>query len=68
MPIDPSDTDARPADRRGFLQAGAVGAPPAIMNAVLDALSARGVTAIDMPATPDRVFAAIRAAQAKAAA
>ena len=26
MPIDPSDTDARPADRRGFLQAGAVGA------------------------------------------
>lgn len=35
-------------------------APRAVMNAVLDALSERGVTAIDMPATPQSVWRAIR--------
>jgi len=49
-----------PLGLKGSGEAGAVGAPPAIMNAVLDALSARGVTAIDMPATPQSVWRAIR--------
>jgi NAD(P)-dependent dehydrogenase (short-subunit alcohol dehydrogenase family) len=37
---------------------GTIGAPPAVMNAVLDAL-APGITNLDMPATPERVFRAI---------
>jgi carbon-monoxide dehydrogenase large subunit len=45
---------------KGAGEAGAVGAPPAVMNAILDALAARGVTALDMPATPERVWRAIR--------
>ena len=47
-----------------------IGAPPAVINAVIDALRPLGVTHIDMPATPDRVWQAIetaKAAQATAA-
>jgi carbon-monoxide dehydrogenase large subunit len=51
-----------PLGLKGSGEAGAVGAPPAVMNAILDALSARGVTAIDMPATPQAVWRAIREA------
>ena len=51
-----------PLGLKGSGEAGAVGAPPAIMNAILDALSERGVTAIDMPATPQSVWRAIREA------
>ena len=49
-----------PLGLKGSGEAGAVGAPPAVMNAVLDALSERGVTAVDMPATPQAVWRAIR--------
>jgi carbon-monoxide dehydrogenase large subunit len=49
-----------PLGLKGAGEAGAVGAPPAVMNAVLDALSQRGVKAIDMPATPQSVWRAIR--------
>ncbi len=45
---------------KGAGEAGAIGAPPAIMNAILDALSERGVTMLDMPATPERIWRAIR--------
>lgn len=49
---------------KGAGEAGTVGAAPAVMNAVVDALRrAYGVARLDMPATPDRVFAAIRAAR-----
>jgi carbon-monoxide dehydrogenase large subunit len=41
---------------------GAIGVPPAVINAVLDALAPLGVTHIDMPATPEKVWRAIRAA------
>ncbi|MCC6608080.1 MAG: xanthine dehydrogenase family protein molybdopterin-binding subunit [Burkholderiales bacterium] len=44
-------------------EAGSVGAPPTVINAVLDALRPLGVAHIDMPATPLRVWEAIRAAQ-----
>jgi len=40
-----------------------VGALTVIMNAVVDALSPLGVTHIDMPATPEKVWPAIRATQ-----
>ena len=45
---------------KGSGEAGCVGAPPAIVNAVLDALAARGVRDLDMPLTPERVWRAIR--------
>ncbi|HEX2554949.1 MAG TPA: xanthine dehydrogenase family protein molybdopterin-binding subunit [Microvirga sp.] len=52
---------------KGAGEAGAIGAPPAVMNAVADALfRAFGIRRIDMPATPDRVFAAIRSARSAA--
>ncbi|MEN3974536.1 xanthine dehydrogenase family protein molybdopterin-binding subunit [Emcibacter sp. SYSU 3D8] len=47
---------------KGCGEAGTTGACPAIMNAVLDALSVRGVTGLDMPATPLRVWDALRRA------
>ena len=47
---------------KGCGEAGAIGAPPAIINAVLNALAPLGVTDISMPATPHAVWTAIRAA------
>ena len=44
---------------KGAGEGGACGAPPAIVSAVLDALSDFGITAIDMPLTPARVWRAI---------
>mgnify|MGYP000154918097 CR=1 FL=1 len=41
---------------------GAIGVPPAVINAVIDALSGLGVTDMEMPATPERVYRAIQAA------
>ena len=52
-----------PLGVKGIGEAGCVGAPPAVMNAVLDALRPRGVTHLDMPATPRRVWEALQAAQ-----
>ena len=45
---------------KGCGEAGCAGALPAVMNALVDALSEYGVTHIDMPATPERVWAAIQ--------
>ncbi len=54
-----------PLGAKGTGEAGAIGAPPAIVNAVLDALAPLGITALDMPLTPPRVWSAIvTAAQA----
>jgi len=47
---------------KGAGEAGTVGALPAIVNAVIDALSPLGVASLDMPATPHRIWQAIRAA------
>jgi len=55
-------TNANPLGVKGSGQAGAMAAPQAIICAVLDALAPLGVTHIDMPATPERVWRAIRAA------
>ncbi len=51
---------------KGCGEAGTTGACPAIMNAVIDALSGDGVTELDMPATPLRVWQALRHARAEA--
>jgi carbon-monoxide dehydrogenase large subunit len=50
---------------KGSGQAGAIAAPATIMNAVMNALDPLGVRHLDMPATPARIWAAIRAARAK---
>ncbi|MBW8269166.1 xanthine dehydrogenase family protein molybdopterin-binding subunit [Caldovatus aquaticus] len=56
-------TAANPLGVKGCGQAGAIAAPPTVMAAVLDALAPLGVTRLDMPATPERVWRAIRAAR-----
>ncbi|PWG62610.1 xanthine dehydrogenase family protein molybdopterin-binding subunit [Spiribacter halobius] len=57
-----------PLGVKGCGEAGAIGAPPAVINAVLDALRPLGVEHLDMPATPHRVWQAIQAARGRAAA
>ena len=56
-------TTANPLGVKGVGEAGTVGALPAAMNAVADALASRGIDAPDMPATPLRVWTAIREAR-----
>jgi aerobic carbon-monoxide dehydrogenase large subunit len=48
-----------PLGAKGCGEAGTIGAPPAIMNAVADALAPLGLADIDMPATSERVWRAI---------
>ena len=52
-----------PLGAKGAGEAGAIGAPPAVINAVVHALSPLGVRHIDMPATPHRVWQVIRDAK-----
>jgi carbon-monoxide dehydrogenase large subunit len=52
-----------PLGVKGVGEAGCVGAPPAVMNALLDALFPLKVTHLDMPATPHRVWQAIQKAK-----
>jgi aerobic carbon-monoxide dehydrogenase large subunit len=52
-----------PLGVKGVGEAGCVGAPPAVMNAILDALRPLGVMHLDMPATPRRVWEALQAAK-----
>jgi carbon-monoxide dehydrogenase large subunit len=55
-------TRVNPLGAKGVGEAGTVGALPALMNAVNDALAPLGVRHLDMPVTPERVWQAIRAA------
>jgi carbon-monoxide dehydrogenase large subunit len=57
-----------PLGVKGIGESGTIGAPPAIINAVIDALRPLGVDTIDMPATPLRVWETIQRAKAKGAA
>src|SRR6202011_6294517 len=52
-----------PLGVKGIGEAGCVAAPPVIVSAVCDALSSFGITHIDMPLTPPKVWRAIRDAQ-----
>ncbi|MBT4750848.1 MAG: xanthine dehydrogenase family protein molybdopterin-binding subunit [Rhodospirillaceae bacterium] len=60
----PVPTATNPLGVKGAGEAGTVGALPAVMNAILDALRQAGVTDLDMPATPERVWQAIQEAKA----
>ena len=53
-----------PLGVKGVGEVGSIGVCPAVINAVVDALAEHGVTHIDMPATPERVWRAIQGAQA----
>jgi len=53
-----------PLGVKGIGEAGCVASPPAVINALLDALEPLGVDHIDMPATPGRVWDRLRRAQA----
>jgi len=59
----PIPATTNPLGVKGCGEAGCAGALPAVMNAVVDALSAFGIRHIDMPATPHRVWQAIRNAR-----
>lgn len=63
--VTPSTTNALGV--KGIGEAGTIASPPAVINAVIDALAPLGVTAIDKPATPERVWRAIRDAAAERA-
>jgi carbon-monoxide dehydrogenase large subunit len=52
-----------PLGIKGVGEVGAIGVPPAVINAVIDALTPLGVTDISMPATPEKVWRAIQAAK-----
>ncbi len=62
----PAPTPNNPLGAKGAGEAGTVGALAAVINAVVDALAPLGVRHIDMPCTPDRVWAAMQAARANA--
>ena len=49
-----------PIGAKGIGESATVGSPPAIVNAIVDALSPLGVTHIDMPCTPARVWEAMQ--------
>ena len=53
-----------PLGVKGIGESGTIGAPPTVINAIIDALRPLGVDGIDMPATPARVWEAIEKARA----
>jgi carbon-monoxide dehydrogenase large subunit len=55
---------SNPLGVKGAGEAGAVGSPPAVINAIVDALTPVGVTHVDMPATPEVLWKAIATARA----
>jgi carbon-monoxide dehydrogenase large subunit len=57
-----------PMGVKGCGEAGATGAPPAFVNAVVDALSDLGIVHVDMPVTPLKLWNLIRDAQGARAA
>jgi carbon-monoxide dehydrogenase large subunit len=58
-------TDRNALGLKGAGEAGTIGATPAVVNAVLDALAPLGITHLDMPLTPLKVWEAITAAKAR---
>ena len=60
-------TATNPLGAKGAGEAGCVGALPAVMIAIMNALEPLGVRELDMPATSERVWQAIQAARGAAA-
>jgi carbon-monoxide dehydrogenase large subunit len=56
-----------PLGVKGCGEVGAIGSPPAVINAVVDALKDHGVTHMDMPASPQKVWSVINGGHRKAA-
>ena len=56
----PVPTKTNPLGTKGAGEAGCVGALPAVVNAVVDALKEFGVTHIEMPATAERIWRAMQ--------
>ena len=54
-------------EAKGVGEGGAIGAPAAIVNAICDALEPLGIEIYEIPVTPERLRARIRAAQGNAA-
>ena len=61
----PVPTRTNPLGVKGAGEAGCVGAMPAVANALVDALSHLGVRHVEMPATPERLWRAIRNGSAR---
>jgi len=59
--VTPSPTN--PMGVKGIGEAGTIAAPPAVINAVIDALSHLGVRSLERPATPERVWRTIQEAK-----
>jgi carbon-monoxide dehydrogenase large subunit len=57
-------TPHNPLGAKGIGESGTLGSTPAIASAVVDALGHLGVTHVEMPATPERIWRAIEAARA----
>jgi carbon-monoxide dehydrogenase large subunit len=55
-----SPTPRNPLGAKGLGEAGNIGVPPAVVNAVVDALAPLGVTHLDMPLTPESLWRALR--------
>jgi carbon-monoxide dehydrogenase large subunit len=49
-----------PLGAKGLGEAGCIGIPPALVNAAVDALAPFGVTHLDMPLTPEKLWRAMR--------
>ena len=64
--VDRTETDSpsNPLGVKGVGETGTIAAPAAVMNAVIDALSHFGITELEMPATPERVWRALEEARA----
>ncbi|MEM8950671.1 MAG: xanthine dehydrogenase family protein molybdopterin-binding subunit, partial [Pseudomonadota bacterium] len=59
----PVPATSNPLGVKGCGEAGVTGALPAIMNAISDALASRGAAPVDMPATPERIWRALKASR-----
>ncbi len=62
--VQETPTTANVLGAKGIGESGTIGATPAVQSAVVDAVSHLGVRHIDMPCTPQRVWATIDAARA----
>jgi len=58
-------TPENPLGAKGIGEAGTIGSAPAIVNAVIDALTPFGISHLDMPLTPAKIWTAIEAARLK---
>jgi carbon-monoxide dehydrogenase large subunit len=65
LALAPSPTKANPLGIKGAGENGCLAAPPAVINAILDALRPLGVTHMPMPATAETVWQAMQKAGAK---